>query len=407
MPQVDHTAEVEEAINAALQRSGMAGHVVIHGTTAELHGGDTVVAIELGDWGKQWPLLPPDIRARKVNDAARRLRAAASGKAGRRSGAADRQTTARLKQAAMVVVVLVLLGAGIHWLRQSNFFGQVDGSASRDEPAGEGGAPATAATLDRSGESAREVCDVARKRILSSGSFTGFDVTGWEVAVWLARQPADAEWAEALAKRVDDGELTKEARSALGMRDEASLRRVEGDHARAVKLAPESVVLRLEGALVAAFFDPKSRSDLVELVAGWAVKEKAQHAALYGTCAHLDVADVGAWYGGKDRAAAVTSLSLVSGLLTAAPALDAAELAGEGDTLSRLVTWSHGLVDEKVDDAIRSVGGTVSESWSGAPADGGAAGAGASIRFPLGGPLRAAKAVRKLARTGARPSDQK
>ena len=401
MPIADHTAEVEEAINVALARSAVAVPVVIQGTTAELRGPESVVAVELGEWVKQWPLLPPDIRARKVNDAARRIRDAATGKRGSTGGGPKLPMAGRVRHGLSIAVVLLLVLAGIHWLRQSNFFGSV---REAPEPADSGATAEQASSAQDEQaieERAQRVCDVARRRLLGGGSMAGFDVAGWEVVLWLSRRQPEPDWSATLATRVDDGQLAREARDALGLDGHGTLRLAAADGSRAVRGAPGSVAMRFGGAFAAALFDPAVRRRLVTLVAHWAQREQADFAALYGTCAHLDTADVGVWYAGRDPVAAVASLLYAAGLCAASPPLDRRELPGAGDTLTRLEALARRLEPQRIDDVFSTTGGVVESAEHNPPGDSGLAGLGSTIRFPVGGPIRASAASRLLLRSKA------
>jgi hypothetical protein len=261
--------------------------------------------------------------------------------------------------------------------------------------------PSAAAEKDP-GERAQKVCDVARRRLLGGGSMAGFDVAGWEVVLWLMRRQAKADWSATFAARVGEGELAREARDQLELDDRGTLRLAAADRSRALRLAPGSVVMRFGGDFAEALFDPAARRQLMRLVASWAERERADYAALYGTCAHLDTADVGVWYGGRDGAAAVASLLFAAGLCSASPSVDSRELPGAGDTLARLTEMAERFEPQRIADILSSTGGVVEQREQAPPGDAGLAGLGSTIRFPVGGPTRASVASRRLLQNPSR-----
>lgn len=392
-------AEVEAAINATLSRKGIAANVVINGTTAELHGRGTVVAVDLAEVVKQWPLLPPDIRARKINAAVRRLLSAADGRAAPQGHVAARARKRSVRPLLGVAIAIVLVVAAIHWLRQTNFFGPIEDAVRLPltEPAGSGSAQPEAADARRA-RTAR-VCEAARARIHAGGRMAGLDFDGWEVVLWMARLSPDASWAAELQSSVTEGDRAQQARAAVGIGENSELRVVPDGKSRAVGAVEGSVAFRFAGDFVGAFLEPQGRTRFIDFVEAWAISARAEAAALYGSCAHLDAADIGAWYWGRDDKTAVASLLHGAGLCALPPVVKAAELPGSGATLPRLLELSASLDRDKLDEVLARQGGAMHRASRPGVAAADAAAfpqAGTRIRFPLGGPTRATQASRAL-----------
>ena len=393
------TDEIEAAINAVLSRKGIAAKVIVNESTAELKGRGTNVAIDIGEVVKQWPLLPPDIRARKINAAVKRLLAASDGKPGRVS---DGTAPPRRRERNVVIgiVAIALVVAGIHWLRQQNFFGPVEDVVLRSAATATTTITATAESeADRRARAAR-VCNAARSRIRSGGNMVGLDFEGWEVVLWVAKREADAQWAATTRDAAAAASLGEQARAALEVGDNAALRVAAGRaQTAATSQVDHSVAIRLSGDYVGAFLQPTGRTRFIEFATRFAVDTGADLAALFGTCAHLEVADMGAWYWGRDEQAAVAALLFAAGQCAEPPLAKAGQLPGAGPALKRLLALAARVDAAKLTDVLREQGGTLQRATQqrGQPPDGSTAPAiGVSLRFPLGGPMRASAASRAL-----------
>ena len=68
--------EIETALREALAGFGVAGMAQVHDGQAELFTGNTPVSVDLESLPQQWPLLPADIKQRRIAELARRLVAA-------------------------------------------------------------------------------------------------------------------------------------------------------------------------------------------------------------------------------------------------------------------------------------------------------------------------------------------
>lgn len=332
---------IERAVTAALARKGMGGTVVVHDGTAELHGvGDTVVAIDLGDWVEQWSLLPQEICDARAEAAATRLAKAA----GSVEPVASKPIALGRWLTAMAAIALV---GGIGWvLHRSGFFGR---APAAETPS------ASAAPEEDAGVRTRRACEAARRR-LYAGAAMGIDTAGWVVELWLA--------GEGLG---DD--------PALQAAGEAARTALDNDGAVAVSVGDGNATLTFSG-MAHAFFERDGRERFIALADDLAARTDATRGALYARCEHLDVHDVGAWYHGRDDAAAVVALWSTAGVHAEGKGLDPAAVAAADAT----------TVTDDLAAALRAVGARRVESPSGV-----------SIRLPFAGPTRAAELSRRLA----------
>jgi len=365
--------EIEEAVGAALARSGVAGRVVVRDSYAELHGVGQVVAIDLGEWVEQWNLIPEDMRNRRADKAALRLRNAvreAQGRSPLAPATPGRRSLGAKLVAPLIAVTLVLVVVGYLW--QTNFFGE-DASPSlpvlNDEPP-----PAPTATGETKAQRDARACEAGRRQ-LYAGASLNLDVAGWVVELWLARD----------AEELDREKVLRDA-AANGPR-EVDVREKAGTAAVLATKTPwvgaAGAVLRFRDGYVGRFFSSKGRSEFIAFAQRAVRETKASHAALYARCAHLDARDVGAWYYGQDRAAAMATLWLAAGAYAEQPAVSLAKLE-EGHALARLREAAReGMGD--LETQLRDNGVRMTEESGGV-----------ALRFPLGGPTRAAKISRIL-----------
>ncbi|MEZ4439224.1 MAG: protein kinase [Polyangiaceae bacterium] len=348
---------IERAIRDVLRRRGIDAEVVVAGDVAEIHHPEQgVVAIELGDLVEQWSVLPADVCDRRAEAVAMRLERASHLPPPR----AARPTTRRswlflaigLAVAGGIAVRLVLL------------------AASRPDPAPP--ATATAPPLTQE-ERAREHCDTTRRQLYASGKLAGLDISGWVVELWLARRESSSA-TPPLAADPAVLAFVAAAKSDLG----ASFA------AEPAPLGPyETVMLRGEGPAAAAFFESRGRDRLVQLAHDLTHAAAVDHAALFGRCAHRQTRDIGAWYAGKGRGAAIASLLEAAGGYADPPAFELGDPADEGARLARLGATK--LDEAQVEATLTKAGARLEESPDLV-----------TLRFPLGGPTRAAQASREL-----------
>ncbi len=370
--------EVALAVTRALERSGVTGTVVVVEGMAELHGAGPVVAIDLGDWAKQWQLLPPDMRDRRADHAAERLIAARAESARLGGGEEPRAASGtelpvtNILIAIGAVAALALVGT---WLVRSNFFGRA--TPPDADTAATALASAPPPLIDPASR-ARVVCDAARKRLYAGSADLGVDIDGWLVELWLARADGgDLAANPALA-------VVRDARDVGAKMD----LKVSGTSEVLPVAEPPGVVVRLGGGFVPAFFTAEGRGRFVALAEQLADAVDADHAALFARCAHLRTRDVGSLYLGRSPAGAAATVLYAQGAFTDPP-LIAVEKLGKAP-LTDLARAASALDRAGLEDAMRASGGRVVVRE---PAPKGAV----SVAFGLGGPTRAQHAAKSLA----------
>lgn len=371
--------EIERAISQALNRSGQAGTVILRDEFCELHTDAPVVAIELGDWVGQWNLLPDDVKAERVRKAAVRLINALNASQGRAAPLAAAEVKARFKRIATAVIAIFTLGLVVVWLHRAGFFG-IDETAAAASSGPVATSPPPEDEAARAERIAR-VCDAARQRMYQGGSL-GMDIDGWVVELWLARDAEGLATDPALVSLVAAGVVAD-----VGAKGPTKLT----VHADDTELGLATVVLRFDDGYVPPFFSTDGRERFLTLAERIADDVGALHAGLYARCAHLETArDVGAWYRGVDDNGAMLSLLYASGRYANPPAFNVAKYADD-DLLSVLRKRVAALDVTARDAILRKRGGRPHQH------DTDAGRHGVSLRFPLGGPTRAAQASRDIA----------
>jgi len=368
--------EIERAVTLALSRKGLGGNAVVNGNRIELQGvAPGVVDIDLGDWVSQWNLLPSEMRDRRAEVLAVGLTTALRDKAG--SGSSSMDLGPLLVKIGGFVGVLAVLAAVVYWLDDAGFFG-----ATVEPDASAATATSSASDSENSDEQLdarrQRTCDAARKR-LYAGATMGVDVDGWVVELWLSRQAG-----ESLADEQAVADIGSEGPGDVG---------AKGDTESEVVAAPNAggVIVRMSEGFVPSFFDSVGRNKMIAMSQRVATAVKADHAALYARCAHLPVRDVGAWYFGRDAGAVVASMLYAAGAFADPAIVDVGKHGGQGKALESLARASSAMTQAELNEVLRLEGGR----WI--PLDPEAESGPTSIRFPLGGPTRAAKVTRTLA----------
>jgi len=386
--------EIEAAISQSLARMGLAGHVVLRGNIAELHGETGlrgVVAIDLGEWVEQWQLLPPEMRDKRVDTAASRLAQAL--RVSKPPTAPDSAMDAvgwLLGQRWRIGMVLAAVALGA-WLHFAGFF-----SSATDGPEPEAtAAPILAADPE---VRAQQVCEAARAR-LYAGAALGVDVSGWVVELWLGKHGGEEPAQHPALTALLDGERLVAGAVA------GPVGQIEGGRAQLVETAPgnlgvRSAVLRLSEAYAAAFMTSKERGAFIDFAERAADAVGADYGALYARCSHLRTRDVGAWYRGADEHAAAAIVLFAAGTYAEPAAFALAKLDVTEDGILPLLRRKAQRVERSsIDAVLKSAGGRVTRR----EVDGGVSGV-TTFTFPLGGPTRAARAARALARSAQLPS---
>jgi hypothetical protein len=396
---VDGTREIEEAVQRALGAGGVQGTVTLTGRTMSLRAGGAPVEIDALYLIEQWPLLPVDLRERKAADVAARLaeahRAAQAGVAAPAAAAPRapslRPTGAPAPGPGKPIVVplgallLLALGAVAAWLWFKD----------RPEPT-PSEAPATARPESPDERRAR-VCEVARKRVLETGTLAQLDAEVWLAELWLAtsRPGEDMARSKALAGLVDQGKLTAAADPDLAALREAKVE-VLGEES-APGLPWRGMHVRFHGGYVSAFFETAGREKMNRVAAAIADATGAEMGALYGRCAHLRHHDVGAWFRGATPALASAALVYSMGFFAERRLTnrDPSSPPTASD-LAAVVAATAKFDKSKVEPAVRESGGTFAPGVGEAPT---------TMTFPLGGPTRAARTSGVLAKDAGMGAD--
>ena len=368
--------EMEADITAALAKMGVGGRVIMRGGAAELHGhGDEIIAIDLAEWLEQWALLPPEIRTRRAEAAAQRLRAAAAA-----SKSPPRPKALPLGKIAGVALAVVMAAVVFGWLRMKGFFGS-DASALLPTAASVAPSASTPPMLDPA-KRVERTCGAARSR-LNSGASMGVDTEGWVVELWLADVDSD----EPLRKHKRVLEAVR-GQSAKAVAPPPPFR-VQLVTAPRGDIGAAQAVLQFHEGFVTRFFTVDGRTAMVAHARDVAAGSGAQYAALYARCLHLPYHDVGAWYAGQNEKAAVVALLYAAGTFSDPAAVDYSTLNKRGDALDVL---EHALIASTGNPgsaealaAVASLGGRVAADKR-------------SISFALGGPTLANKASHKIAK---------
>lgn len=409
--------EIETAVRDQLSHFGASGRVVFLGRQIELHGSGPPVSIDVDPIAEQWPLLPPDLRLRKASDLARRLvqgqradgpfaDAARPPTDGARppsmrpsaeQGAAPaapwpgvprRPAPSPGAPAGGQRFVVIPLG-GVLLAAIAGYF------AYRVLREPEAPAPAPAASVAEPPDDparVQRVCEAARKRVYSGASISALDTEGWVAELWVAGKKPAAEGA--LAPLIADGRISAAADAELGALTGARVEVVPGFPAGEEARFPgwSATTLRMSGRYMTAFLDPGLRPRLLAVAERVADATGAELGALYGRCAHLPYRELGTWFRGADASAAATALVYALGLFVEQPAVNRKALDGLGGATPL--------------DALRAAGATGKLDAEGLAtltgAEGGSLTAGkggaVTLTFPLGGPTRATRASRIVAR---------
>jgi hypothetical protein len=369
--------EIEQAVTHALTRKGVAGTVVLRGHQVELHGvASSPLSVDIGDWVDQWNLLPPDMRDRRADTTAVRMSALLGNRRG--SVGSVGNIGALAAKIAGFVALMAVFGGVVWWLDSSGFFGDgvetdvFDGDTSAPVPGGN-------ETPDQSKARHERACEAARSRMYSGASI-GVDLDGWVVELWLARKASGK-----LSEEAALGAIANKG-GDLGAKGEAKSEVI----ADAAVGDVDTVRVRMTEAFVPLFFNTTGRKKMNGLAKSTAIAVKADYAALFARCAHLTSRDVGGWYYGTNRAAAVASLLYAAGAFAEPAAYDAPKHGNA--ILTKLVDASSLMKPAVLDRMLRAEGGR----WI--PDDPEAEDGPTAIRFPLGGPTRAVKVTRALAK---------
>jgi serine/threonine-protein kinase len=374
MPDPAVAREIEQAIVGALGRRGVSGQVVVREGTAELHGSGPVVAIELGEWVDQWALLPPDIRDRRAELAAERLKNALGRSVPPAAPAGD---SSSLRRALLVAIGVAAIVGAAGWTWRMGFFG--DRGA---RTAASGSAAETQPVVGDPTAREKEACEAARRRLYAGATAMDLEPAGWVIEIWLAR---DSNKSPILAEQALKDASGAKLLGRLGATQPATVQWIDTGE-------PTRALLRFEGGYLRPFLKAEGRDRFIALVDDLADASDADYAALFARCAHSSVRDIGAYFRGRDAAGAATALLFAEGLFTDPRAVDKNKLDAKDGALASLQRAATGLEQPAVEELIRDNGGRLSlrDPDAGRPR--------AGIVFALGGPIKAQQAARALAK---------
>jgi serine/threonine-protein kinase len=370
--------EIELLLRDALGGFGVAGIASVHSGQVELRAGGAPVSIDLENLAEQWPLLPHEIRRRRVGELARRLVNAQRGGVLRRG--TRRGTGIISVPIAAMVLGLAGLIAGARW-----WFNR------RVEPDVPAAIPVE--TEEQARARRGRVCDAARKRLYAGASIGPFDMEGWYAELWLARaKPGeDLRARPEIMTLVDGGKISVAAEPALSSLADGTVQIVEGFVPERAARSPgwSGVTIRFGGAYVGALLDTSLRPRFLSLADRLADALQADAGALYGRCAHLGHRDLGAWFRGADARSAAAALVYAAGMHAELPAVDTGALArlGGAGELDALRMAAAKLDVTALGHAVGPHGGTVTRDRKAV-----------SVTFPMAGGTRATTASRSVAR---------
>jgi serine/threonine-protein kinase len=347
------------------------------------------VSIDLGPIGEQWPLLPPEMRERRVAELARRLSNAvreAPGPSSRNRSGDPAASSSPLRTVAIIAAAaVVLIGAGAFGYRR--IFSSSSATGERVGPANQ-----PIETVQQADARHARLCDAVRKRVYAGASVGPFEIDGWVAEIWVAssRPGADLRGHAAFDGWIKNGKLLPDADATLAAIPDGTAEIAEGQSAEDASKSPawKSVTLRLGGKYASALFDPQVRPRMIAFADRVAETTSAEMGAMYGRCAHVPYHDVGAWFRGTDSGAAGAALLYRIGFFAELAVVNRTQVAALGPSeLDGLRASVSKVNPDTLLALLGSSGGTVTTSPSGA----------VTIAFSVAAGARAIGASRNLA----------
>ena len=378
----NETTEIEAAVTQALEALGVQGRVRVVGETIELYVAGVPTELQIERAIRQWPLLPPDMRARTAKEVAGRLvDATRKAKAFERAPpepAVPLPPTRVVWGVAGIFGLLMLVGV----LR----FVVPRLSEEKTPPhvPSESGGERTA-RLQRA-------CEATRTQLLTGGSFGPMATEGWVVEIWLAGKPKGPMRDHgALVPIVADHKLTAAADDDLARVSDGTAEIADGLSEDEAARSPgwSAASIQLGEGYARTFLEPEMRAHYTALAERLAIATGSELAAVYARCAHLTTHDIGAWFHGRDAAGATASMVYTMGYFADALSVDrgaVGAIRAPGGTLDHLQKAATDADADALARLVSGQGGSVS------------AGKGTTYLFPLGGPTRALAATRTVAR---------
>jgi len=379
---VDERAEIEEAVGAALSGMGLRGTIAVAGNAIEWSTDGPPIAIDVDVVLRQWPLLPAEMKQRKVGEIARRLVDAqrAAGPAVRARRASPGAPPARF---------WIWGAAGIGALALVGVVRMALPRLAGDTPP-PNGVPSEAETARR--DRLSRACVAMRDRLYKGASFGPLATEGWAVELWLgSRKGASLRDQAALQGAVAGGKLTAAGDPELAAVTDGAAEIVDGFTDEMGKRSPAwgGATLVLREGYARAFLEEQTRPRFVVMARRLADAAGADAGALYARCAHQTTHDIGAWFHGADTPTAMAAMIYQMGFFAEGKLVDRAALAAHGAAGGDLDALARAAKDAGADaltSAVTAQGGSVSTAH------------GVSLVFPLSAPMRAISATRDAAR---------
>jgi hypothetical protein len=354
--------------------------------SVEVDGRDIVVTsptarrrAPLGELANAWHVLPPNDRDRRLRDL---LSVVAPDT---RRDAIGSSAGSRVIVAWAVAGTLALLAlASVFWVR-----GEAAAFGERRRLRAEASATPAPDSSARIAQRRQAVCSGVRKRVMGGAPFGPYDTEGWVVELWLGREdggltPEHPELQKLVAARGIPADLDDLLAKVTGDLEVSELPPPPGATATT---RPGGATISMFGGYAEPYLDPVNRARFLALADRLYDATGAQMGALWGRCGQLAFHDLGGWYRGADRGAAVGAMLFMSGRYNDGGAVPSSAHDGSTNTLLALVQRARSGIDDRgLVSAIAEVGGKVDPTK----------GTSTSITFPVGGYTLATRASRNL-----------
>jgi serine/threonine-protein kinase len=377
-------SEVEQVLRDQLGHHGVSGTVYVRGKQVELHGRGAPVSIDIDVIIDQWPLLPHEMRQRKLGEVVRRLVAAQSGPVGRGEDAPSIWSS-------IPVWVPMVGGLFVAVMALYFFRGALRELVSGPPPKPDAGVATE--TDDQARARRSRACDAARRR-MREGAPIGVLPEGWVTEIWLATSKAtgDLKKHPSVTGLVDRGRVAKAVDPLLAGIADGTVEVVDGFAPQDAEKssAYKAVIVRFGGLYFEKYLDLADRQRFIDIANKLSEELPAEMTAVYGRCEHLAYHDVGAFYRGADLGALSASLVFSAGFFAEPSAVNRSSVGslGTGGELDNLRAAAAKLDQPTVSGLVGPQGGTLSTTASKA----------LTMMFPAAGPTRATLASRALAK---------
>ncbi len=377
-------AEIEDAVGKELGALGVAGRVMVVGGSMELRpaSGESPVSIDVATILGQWPLLPEEMRKRKVGEVAMRLVGAleaSRGVQGRAAPSRDVDEAQKRVIRAVVGVFALLALIGVARMAIPRLFG-----GEKPPPP-----PPDETEVGRSDRLDR-ACDAARDAVYKGTSFGSLPLEGWAVELWLARKDGQALARHpAVAGLAPGGKIAASVDPELAKIRDGHVEISDGFPAGAREPGWAAATVVFHEGYARAFFSEQNHTRFLTLADRLAGDTGADLAAVYARCAHLPTHDIGAWFHASDGAGVGAVLVYQMGMFAEGKVVDRSALGPMAPAdLDALRKAADGIAggEDGLARLLTAHGGNLSSMH------------GTTLVFPLTVPLRPLDAAKDLAR---------